>query len=113
LRRQPVLELSEHAVARLAQRCLSPGDVAYVVQHGKRIHCAGAVHYFLGKHHIPESDRRDSKLRNLEGTTVLVSSKNGATVITVYRNRRATKSIRRKAKYYQRAAHDHELPLKG
>jgi hypothetical protein len=80
------------------QRCLSISDVEYVVLHGQQHRCGGVVHYFLGRCNIPTKDQRKDCLSRLEGTTVLVDSHSRRSVVTVYRNRSALKSIRRKAK---------------
>lgn len=95
---QHSLHYSEHALIRMCQRCLSIGDVEYVVLHGQQHRCAGVVHYFLGRRDIPKNDCSNDFLRRLEGTTVLVDSQDRRSVITVYRNRSALKCIRRKAK---------------
>ena len=95
---QNSLQYTEHALTRMHQRCLSIHDVQYVVLYGQQYRCAGVVHYFLGRRNIPTNDCRKDFLRRLEGTTVLVDSLEGRLVITVYRNRSALKSIRRKAK---------------
>ncbi len=92
------LQFTDHALTRMHQRCLSIPDIEYVVLHGQQHRCAGVVHYFLGRCDIPTKDHNKDYLRRLEGTTVLVDSRNRKSVITVYRNRSALKDIRRKAK---------------
>ena len=92
------LQYSDHALWRMQQRNLSCLDIEYVVNHGHHYWCAGALHCFLGRRDIPERDLRNSALRRLEGTTVLLEPKQRRIVITVYRNRSALKDIRRKAK---------------
>jgi hypothetical protein len=92
------LMYSNHAITRMAQRCLSANEIEYVVRHGRRYYSAGVIHYFLGKKDIPEDDQKHDKYRKLEGATVLVDSKLGRAVITAYRNK-STKKIRRKAKF--------------
>ena len=95
------LQFTEHAVQRVRQRALSFQDVEYVVQHGRRHWAGGVLHCFLGRKDIPEQDRRSDRLWRLEGTTVLLKiiEEQTATVITVYRNRKASRQFRRKAKY--------------
>ena len=97
------LEFTDHAATRMAQRRLSEQDVWYVVHHGRRYRSAGVLHCFLGKRNIPADDRSDDKYARLEGTTVLLDSRLGQRVITVFRNRLAMKTIQRKAKYYRKA----------
>jgi hypothetical protein len=91
------LETTDHARMRMAQRSLTDQDVDYVCQYGERYQCAGAIHCFLGWRNIPSEDRTDANIQRLEGTTVLIDTKTEI-VLTVYRNRRATRQIRRKAK---------------
>ena len=109
------VRFSEHALCRMAQRNVSPADVKYVLQHGRRYKRAGAIHCFLGKKDIPEDDARDDAIARLEGTTVLVTptwEKGSVEVITVYRNRSAPRKIRRKVKYFAKRQRDYDvLPL--
>jgi hypothetical protein len=93
--------LTKHAILRIAERGLAESDVHYVCQHGKRIIRAGAIHIFLGKKDIPKDDLRVSQYARLEGTTVLVCSRDNQTILTVYRNKHGFKKIRCKKKYYQ------------
>lgn len=90
-----------HAIQRMAQRRLAPDEIEYVIRHGITYRRAGVLHYYLRKKDIPDSDRRQSKYSRLEGTVVLLDSRNVVTIITVYRNRHkgALKDIRCKAKY--------------
>ena len=91
-----------HAITRMAQRGIGREEAEYVRRHGRRIHCGGVLHIFLGKKDNPATDRRDPCIRKLEGTTLIIDPINNAEVITAYRNKQALKSIRRKTKYYQR-----------
>ena len=91
------LSYSEHALTRIAQRGLSDSAIEYVIQHGQRYRCAGAIHCFLRKCDIPASDQGNDAYAKLEGTLVILSRK-GRTVITVYRNRKASRQVRRKNK---------------
>ncbi len=93
------ISFSDHAVTRMAQRRLTADDVMYVMLHGRQHRCGGALHIFLGKRDIPANDQRNDRFARLEGVTVLVDSKRMQTVITVYRNREASRAFVRKAKY--------------
>lgn len=90
------VEVSNHAVTRMAQRNLSAEDVEYVLRYGCRVRSGGALHYFLRHDDIPSGDRK--RAQRLEGTTVLMD-RNGQCIITVYRNRRGLKEIRQKVKW--------------
>ena len=92
------LVYSEHAYKRMAQRGIRKEDVEYVYEHGHRVYSGGVLHLFLRKKDIPQIDRRKSKARKLEGTTVLLSSYEDAEVITAYRNKQALPHLRRKRK---------------
>jgi hypothetical protein len=80
---------SFHAEKRMAQRNVSFEDVVFVLENGRKLHKAGAVFYFLRKCDIPDLEPEFSRL---EGTTVVLSRET-ATIITVYRNRK--KGLRR------------------
>jgi hypothetical protein len=91
------IEFTDHALLRMAQRRLTVQDIDYVWRYGMRYQCAGAIHCFLGWRNIPFEDRIDANIQRLEGTTVLIDTDSDV-VLTVYRNRKATKQIRRKEK---------------
>jgi len=93
---QEAVELSNHAVTRMAQRNLSAEDVEYVLRFGCRVRSGGALHCFLRHDDIPKADRK--RAQRLEGTTVLMD-RSGQSIITVYRNRQGLKEIRRKVKW--------------
>ena len=89
-----------HATSRQAQRNLSDQDIRFVFEHGRRVRCAGALHIFLGKRDIPQDKRTYRRFAHLEGTTLVMDdTQDEAVLITAYRNRRALKQIRSKAKY--------------
>ncbi len=91
---------TEHARYRQAQRNLSDGDLLFVFEHGQQRRCAGVLHFFLGRRNIPEDKGIYRQFGHLEGTTVVVDDSGDVTiVITAYRNRRASRRIRSKAKY--------------
>jgi hypothetical protein len=79
VRSSMVASVSAHASRRLAQRNLTN------------------VH--LGLRDIPEEDRRDDRLRRLEGTVLVLDPSTGCHLTTAYRNRqRGSRDIRRKLK---------------
>ncbi|MFN3432067.1 MAG: hypothetical protein ACK46X_19220 [Candidatus Sericytochromatia bacterium] len=61
---------------------------------GRRIHRTGIRFVFLGQRDIPESHRRSHGY--LAGATLLVSS--DGTVLTVYKNQAALRTIKKKEK---------------
>ncbi|MCA9876383.1 MAG: DUF4258 domain-containing protein [Thermomicrobiales bacterium] len=94
-----VTSVSSHAVRRLAQRNLSEADVQYVYSHGRIHHTGKATFVYLGLRDIPEADRRNDRVRRLEGTVLVLDSSTGCRLTTAYRNRqRGSRDIRRKMK---------------
>jgi hypothetical protein len=77
-----------HSAQRAAQCHLRPGEIDYVMAFGRRYHQAGAVVYYRGQRDIPDEDRRLAICTRLAGTAVILS-RDGRTVITVWRNRRS------------------------
>lgn len=95
------LNLSQHAILRMAQRNISLGDLEYVLEHGERVHKTGVAIYILRKRDIPQNDRKRSEVTRLEGTVVLAdfSADGDVEIITMYRNKSAFRTIRCKVKY--------------
>ncbi len=89
-----------HAINRQAQRNLSCDDIEFVLQHGRRMRCAGAIHVFLGQRDIPQDKVSATRFGRLEGTTLVMDDcQEQAVLITAYRNRNGLKQIRAKTKY--------------
>lgn len=93
----PTAAYSLHASRRAARRNIVPDAVDYVLLHGQLTHRTGIRFFFLRRRDIPPADRRQGWCARLVGTVVLVAPEGD--IITVYRNRRALPSIRRKPKY--------------
>lgn len=90
---------TNHAQTRMAQRNLTLDEVYFVLEHGQRIHRAGAVFYFLGKRDIPKELRSSQEHMRLEGS-VVVTSRHLPQIITVYRNRsNGLRRIKRKVQW--------------
>ena len=95
-----IASVSAHARRRLAQRNLSAEDVHYVYTHGRRVHAGKATFIHLGLRDIPDADRREDRIRRLEGTVLVLDSVTGCHLTTAYRNRqRGSHDIRRKSKW--------------
>ena len=74
----------------------------FVLAHGRRVYCAGALHIFLGRRDIPSDKVTYQRFARLEGTVLVLADEAAPlVVITVYRNRRGFKGIRLKKKYEQ------------
>lgn len=94
---------SRHALHRQARRNLSDADVRFVLEHGQRIYCAGAMHIFLGRRDIPRERDIYQRYAHLEGTVLVLNIDCSRPVLmTAYRNRQALKTIRAKAHYDRR-----------
>lgn len=101
---QPMLYPTAHALHRQAQRNLSDDDIQFVIEHGRRVYCAGALHVFLGGRDIPAGKAVARRYGRLEGTVlVLAGTADELVLVTAYRNRRGLKAVRAKAKYDRRA----------
>ncbi|MCL4508986.1 MAG: DUF4258 domain-containing protein [Chloroflexi bacterium] len=92
---------SYHALTRSCQRALTPDQIAYVLIYGTPVFRAGALFYVLRRRDITPGDLRSDEVAKLEGAVVLVSE---GVITTVYRNRRALRSIRKKQKYFRGSA---------
>ncbi|MBK7391674.1 MAG: DUF4258 domain-containing protein [Chloracidobacterium sp.] len=87
--------ISNHAKLRQAQRNLSEEDIAFVLRYGQEIHRTGASFFFLGVRDLPDRDARS--MSRLVGSIVVV---NWRGIVTVYRNSRGLRRIKRKMKYH-------------
>lgn len=85
--------ITEHAALRMAQRNVCLDDAALVVCYGTVQYRTGVEFYFLSQPDIPPG--RERELERLVGTTVVVRR---GRIQTVYKNRRALTSIKRKSK---------------
>ncbi len=102
------VQCSKHARLRQAQRNLSDKDVAFVLQNGRRSYHAGVLCVFLGWRDIPSEKFVYQRFSHLEGTMLkLVASRSGEMIlVTAYRNRRAGRRMRSRAKYDCRRQRD-------
>jgi hypothetical protein len=92
--------VTDHARTRQAQRNLSDEEVAFVLDHGQYVRSGGALHVFLGRRDMPGDRDSCRRYQHLEGAVLVVNDTGDVPVlITVYRNRRGLREIRRKAKY--------------
>ena len=112
-----ILNLTQHAILRMAQRNISLDDLEYVLEHGERVHKTGVTIYILRKRDILQNDRKKSEITRLEGTIVLTgfSQDGNLKIITLYRNKSSFGMLRYKAKYDSRQKYRHHRnhPLRG
>src|SRR5689334_2332204 len=89
--------LSKHAKLRGAQSNLCERDVEIVRRYGVLERRTGARFYVVLKRDVERFAPAEPRLRKLHDIVMVVSS-DDSTVITVYRNARALREIRRKPK---------------
>lgn len=77
---------SNHAQRRMAQRNVSMDNIYFVLKNGQWFHRDGVIFVFLGSRDIGKSQLMKQEYARLEGT-VVVLSRDGSRIITVYRNR--------------------------
>ncbi|HEY9721535.1 MAG TPA: hypothetical protein V6D47_05950 [Oscillatoriaceae cyanobacterium] len=94
-------KLSHHAIRRASQRGLSEDEIAFVFYFGRRLHRTGIQFVFLGARDIPRHFKRSHG--HLAGATLLIAP--DGTVLTVYKNQAAWRTIKKKTKRSRR-----ELP---
>ena len=94
----PINTISRHASLRAGQRNVSARDVTLVMDLGDKIHNGDAIFYFLGKRNIPNEYKSYDSISKLEGTT-LVISKDGTCLITLYKNKKGLRNLRKKRKW--------------
>lgn len=93
--RREIVGFSDHCRERMAQRNVSEEDVRYIVSRGAWEYRTGVLCFTLPRRSIPEEER--SLRSSLESLVILVHD---GYVITVYRNKRPMRHVRRKAKYH-------------
>ena len=91
-------ELSRHARQRGAQSNLNERDVDLLRKYGVLEHRTGVRFYFVGKREVERYRLVEPRLAKLHDL-VVVASKDDRKIITIYRNRKALKGIRRKPKH--------------
>ncbi len=88
--------LSTHARLRGAQSNLSSDDVEIVRKYGILERRTGVQFYVLRRREVERYRTAEPRLAKLHDVVLIVSGDN--TVITIYRNSKALKEIRRKSK---------------
>ncbi len=89
--------LSEHARHRGAQSNLCATDMELVRRYGVLEYRTGVRFYILRRRDVERHRGVEPRLAKLHDIVLIVSS-DGTTVITVYRNRKALRDIKRKPK---------------
>jgi hypothetical protein len=88
---------TDHSNKRSKQRGVSSKSIAFILENATPIYKQGFCFFSLkntGKKEVPKSLKRDS-LMNL----VVMTCGSGEAIITVYKNLKAWKNIKRKHKY--------------
>jgi len=76
---------TKHALAQMRRRGIHPGQVAGVVEHGRRVHTRGADIFVVGRKEVRWCQQQGIQVDELQGLHVVCASDTGA-VITAYRN---------------------------
>lgn len=100
---QAQVQLTGHGRQRGAQSNLCVDDLDLVRRYGVLEHRTGVRFYFVRKREVERYRDDEPRLERLLGV-VLVVSQDDRMVITVYRNQRALREIRRKSKTRMRPA---------
>lgn len=86
---------TQHAEQRAIQRNLPDEALEVVLLYGETLHRAGAVIYFLRRRDVMSDDAARSSSGRWIGATVILDSTQQR-VLTVYRNRRGLRRLKRK-----------------
>ncbi len=104
--------VTDHLRLRLAQRNLSEEDMDFVLAYGRWVRRAGACHVFLGRRDLAPYRELARRFARLEGTTLLLEYQEDlVTGITIFRNRRGLKEIRKKTRYNRQRSRVARVPL--
>ncbi|NWJ47285.1 MAG: DUF4258 domain-containing protein [Chloroflexi bacterium] len=90
--------LTYHATRRMRQRNFNQQEIYYILNHGRIERKTGICFYFLGERDIPREDRNLDWVQKLIGVTVLLSA-NQQSIITIYKNPKALRTIKKKLKH--------------
>lgn len=88
--------VSDHARQRSAQSNLRASDMELVRRYGILEHRTGVRFYILRRREVERYRKVEPRLAKLHDIVMIVSSDD--TVVTVYRNKKALRDIRRKPK---------------
>jgi hypothetical protein len=104
---------SFHAMQRAAQWNVSAGEMDFIVEIAHRERSGGVIFCQLRACNIAEDIPPNHRYRQLIGTTIVLC-KCGECVITLYRNVKAFRADRKKAKYNNRKQDQHNpCPICG
>jgi hypothetical protein len=90
--------LTVHSRKRSRQRGFRDQQIEYVRRHGRLLRRTGIRFYFLAEKDVPPADLRSSWVQRLVGATLLVDA-DGEAIITLYKNSKALRDIKKKRKY--------------
>ena len=93
--------MSLHAHDRSTSRNIRTDEIDFVCSHGYHNHNAGVIFCQMRRDSFPSDLPGNHRYYRLQGTTVVLCSC-GEYVITVYKNAKAFKKDRKKAKYDRR-----------
>ena len=93
--------MSNHAENRASKRGINYEQIKLCVQHGEEIYRTGGLFFFMSDKVLKKLKKiYGAYLSNLQGLVVLTKSDNRSlVVVTVYKDRKAMKVIRKKHEY--------------
>lgn len=95
------IHITDHAKLRMFQRGIRLNELIFCLEVGEPIHRTGAVFYVLTDRNLSKMQPFNSTLdmKKLRGLTAIIEMDRGIPYVTkVYKNRKAIRSIREKAK---------------
>ena len=96
--KEPDVSPSNHSLWRCAQRNFTDDEVQFIIVHGNKLHNAGVIFCQLREKDFPYDLPGNHPYRRLIGATVVLSN-SGTAIKTLYKNPRAFKRDKKKAKY--------------
>ena len=99
------IELSKHAKTRASKRGISFEQIIMCIQYGEELNKTGSLFFFMSDKCLKKLKKiYGGYLSKLQGLVVLTSMHKGSLhVITVYKDKKAMKVIRKKQTYNKRS----------
>jgi hypothetical protein len=91
-----IMQITDHAELRLHQRGIQEDELSLLMAYGTQVYNGGALFIFMRKCDIP-GDIPSIRQKKLEGLTAVLDA-HSFDLISVYKNRKALRQIKRKYK---------------
>ena len=98
------IEMSKHAINRASKRRINFEQIKLCIQYGEEVYKTGGLFFFMSDKCIKKIKKiYGTYLSKLEGLVVLTRNTNRSLVVlTVYKDRQALKTLRKKNEYNNR-----------